>query len=174
LANQFSGDSAESRYFLDPTDYMINQMRQIAFRASVHAAKENATASNATQTVQYNGTSAETIYVTNFTLIAAAALLNLLAVIAILPTYRGWWKLGRQFSLSPLEIARAFNAPLLRGTEPNATWEQISERVGDHKVQYGEVIQDVKTDFHTQPIDLLFANSKHVRDPTASTRSRFH
>jgi hypothetical protein len=108
LANQFMSDAVQgTQTFSDPTDYMINQMRQIALRTSLQAAKDNATASNARQTIQYTGNSAATIYSTNFRFIAAAAALNLLAVFAILLTYRGWWTLGRRFSLSPLEIARA-------------------------------------------------------------------
>jgi hypothetical protein len=173
LANQFMvGNPNLDPYWLDPTNYMINQIRQIAFRASVQAAKDNATSSNATQFIQYTGDSAETIYVTDFRLIAIAAFLNILAIIVILPTYRGWWKLGRQFSLSPLEIARAFGAPLLRETESNATWEHISEQVGARKVKYGYI--DGEGGHYTQDeiLDLQFAAPHQVREPMSTIGRR--
>ena len=36
----------------------------------------------------------------------AAALLELICIGLVLPTYVGWWKLGRSVSFSPLEIAK--------------------------------------------------------------------
>jgi hypothetical protein len=172
LANQFMAGNLTDRIentitWQDPTDYMINQLRQIAFRTSLQAAKDNATATDATQTVQYVGSSSETVYKTNFNIVAVAAALNLLAVLAIIPTYRGWWALGRRFSLSPLEIARAFDAPLLRDTEYNSTWEQITERVGERNVRYGEVDEDNQAVDGIRTVQLLFAEEDNVRRPTA-------
>ena len=172
LANQFMEGDLTDRFshtatWGDPTEYMINQMRQLAFRTSLQAAKDNATASNATQTIAYMGSSTETVYETNFNLVAAAAALNLLAVLAIIPTYRGWWALGRRFTLSPLEIARAFDAPLLRDTEYNSTWKQITERVGEHTVRYGEIDEESQADDGIKNAQLLFADQNKVRRPIA-------
>jgi hypothetical protein len=172
LANQFMAGNLTDRIentitWQDPTDYMINQLRQIAFRTSLQAAKDNLTATNATQTVQYVGSSSETVYKTNFNVVAVAAALNLLAVLAIIPTYRGWWAMGRRFSLSPLEIARAFDAPLLRDTEYNSTWEQITERVGERNVRYGEVDEDNQAVDGSRTVQLLFAEEDNVRRPMA-------
>lgn len=44
---------------------------------------------------------------------AGAALIQLLCIIFILPTYWGWWHFGRKISFSPLEMAKAFDSPLL-------------------------------------------------------------
>lgn len=172
LANQFAVGTLTDRTsnnnaltWEDPTDYMINQMRQIAFRTSLQAAKDNATASNAIQTVQYVAHSSETIYETNFNLVAAAASLNILAVLAIILTYRGWSALGRKFSLSPLEIARAFDAPLLRDTEYNSTWKQITERVGERHVRYGEVDEESHGNDGIRTPPLLFSDEGNIRPP---------
>jgi hypothetical protein len=172
LANQFMVNT-ENQTFSDPTDYMINQMRQIAFRTSLQAAKDNATASNATQTIRYGGTSAVTIYKTDFTLIGIASALNLLTIMAIIPIYRGWWELGRKFSLSPLEIARAFDAPLLRKAESNATWREIARKVGNRNVTYGEIARRASTGQDGgETVELLFADAKDVRYPTLNSGSR--
>jgi hypothetical protein len=59
-----------------------------------------------------------------------------LACLAILPTYRGWWLLGRLVSLSPLEIAKAFDAPMLRGIDANGTSSELARAIGDARVRY--------------------------------------
>lgn len=151
---------------------MTNQMHQIACPASVQAAKDNAMASNATQISHYTGSGAKTIYLT-ISRSLPSRLLNVLAVIAILPTYRRWRRLGREFLLSLLEIVRAFDALLLRGTESNATWKQISERVGDCRVRDREVSQDSRRDDGGQTVKLQFADAKDARGPISSTRRRF-
>jgi hypothetical protein len=148
LANQFmAGDLGalinHTVYWTDPTDYMLNQLRQIAFRMSLQAAKDDAKASNATQTVSYTGTSTKTIFTTNFSLVAVAASLNILAVVAILPTYYGWWTLKRKSSMSPLETASAFAAPLLRDAGANGGWREILEKVGERSVKYMKVDNDI-------------------------------
>jgi hypothetical protein len=170
LANQFMQGNITARAdhtatWGDPTDYIMNQMRQLAFRTSLQAARDNSTASNATQTVEYQGTNSQTVYETNFGFVAAAAALNFLAVLAIIPTFRGWWALGRNFTLSPLEIARAFDAPLLRGTEYNSTWEQITDRVGDRYVRYRGVNEESLSDTGQKSVPLLFTNDGKRRGP---------
>lgn len=50
------------------------------------------------------------------------------------PTYWGWWRLGRQVSMSPLEIARAFNAPILQDADPNATGDDLKRELGHKSV----------------------------------------
>lgn len=148
LANQFMSGGLDNLvnftvYWTDPTDYMLNQLRQIAFRISLQAAKDDPKASNATQTVTYTGKSTPTIFTTHFSLIAIAAALNILAVVAILPTYHGWWALKRKSSLSPLETARAFDAPLLKDTNVDGSWRQILEKIGERSVRYRKVDGDI-------------------------------
>ena len=69
-------------------------------------------------------------------IVMAVILLSTLTITALLPS---WGRLGRQFSMSPLEIAKAFNAPLLSDVGSNMTATQISEEVGCTRVRYGEV-----------------------------------
>jgi hypothetical protein len=169
LANLFmAGDIStlanNNAYWTDPTDYMLNQLRQISFRMALQAAKDNATSSNATQTVAYIGSNTRTIYSTNYHLVAAAAALNILAVVAILPTYYGWWTLGRECSLSPLEIARAFNAPLLNGLGADGSWKQIYNDAGEEKVKYTKVAkesQSIRTS-NGMDIQLAFIKEKEI------------
>lgn len=93
---------------------------------------------NTTQVVQYTGQSTIAVYRSNFKIMAFAVILNLLGVMSILPLFWGWWQLERKTSFSPLEIANAFEAPLLREVHGNATQSQIRNRVGQKKVKYNE------------------------------------
>jgi hypothetical protein len=50
----------------------------------------------------------------------AAAILSVLSIIAVGATFYRWWELGRPFSMGPLELASAFEAPLLRAASEDA------------------------------------------------------
>ncbi len=46
------------------------------------------------------------VFHTDFSYFIGAALLELVCIAFVLPTYWGFWRLGRAVSLSPLEIAK--------------------------------------------------------------------
>jgi hypothetical protein len=56
--------------------------------------------------------------------------------LAILSTYWGWWRLGQDVCMSPLEIARAFGAPLLESADPNATGDDLRRNLGTQKIRF--------------------------------------
>lgn len=45
---------------------------------------------------------------------------------------------GRQFSMSPLEIAKAFDAPLLHGLGSNLTGSELARQAPGDRIKYGE------------------------------------
>lgn len=140
-ANQYMfGDNPsgmDAAAFNDPTDDMINAIRELAFRTSLRAADDNATLLQSG--VPFVGSLTHPIYVTDFRYMVGAALLGLLGILAICPTFYGWWKLGREVSWSPLEIAKAFDAPLLRDVDSNATADQLVRQLDRKRVRYGEM-----------------------------------
>jgi hypothetical protein len=90
------------------------------------------------QTVPFGGSEQKTVYSTNWAVAILAAIVGgLLGVVAVLPLYAGWWELGRDVSLNPLETALAFDAPLLAGVNSNANRDRVVRRVGHQCVQYG-------------------------------------
>ena len=117
---------------------MINSMREIAFRTSLQIAADNTSYANATQSVKYVGDTPKTVYTTNYAYMAAAFVVSLLGVLSVIPTYYGFWTLGRTVSLSPLEIAKAFNAPLLATVPGNRHAENMLHDVSGMKVRYGD------------------------------------
>ncbi|KAK8191561.1 hypothetical protein IWZ00DRAFT_283601 [Phyllosticta capitalensis] len=100
----------------DPTDDILNAIREVAFRASIYAATDpslNRTALNPSQDVDFTGTVRKTIYKINRRYMAAGAALALLGFFGVLPLYYGWWQLGRRVTMSPIEIAKSFDSRML-------------------------------------------------------------
>jgi hypothetical protein len=148
-------------YWTDPIDDMISMLQELTFRATVMRSSQgvfdpftreinepsgldpgvtapNLTATNRTvkQQVEISMSFDETVYAVRYDWLVAAITLVALACLAILSTYRGWWLLGRPVSLSPLEIAKAFDAPLLRGVDANETSKDLARAIGDVRVRY--------------------------------------
>ena len=144
LANQMviANDTSFTYSFHDPMSQMLDAIYEIAFRASSQAGQDNATATKASQTSPYQGQGLHTIYVTNKTYMSLAAVIGFLSVVAVGFTLWGWWELGRQMSLSPLEIAKAFDAPLLRQAGSNVRPSQMTFSSLERRIQYGEVRKD--------------------------------
>jgi hypothetical protein len=69
----------------------------------------------------------------------AAAVVSFASIVAISATFYGWWQLGRTATLGPLEIAKAFDAPLLAqvGSNVNLSDNRNLGDVGATKIQYG-------------------------------------
>ena len=61
----------------------------------------------------------------------------LLPACATLALFNGWWHLGRDLTLSPAELANAFEAPLLAQADSNATADDLLRSFGRDRVQYG-------------------------------------
>lgn len=51
-------------------------------------------------------------------------------ILFILPTFYEFWTLARQTTLSPLETARAFQAPVLREAPVHLDTKQLLKEVG--------------------------------------------
>ncbi|KAF8864308.1 hypothetical protein BDZ45DRAFT_34237 [Acephala macrosclerotiorum] len=118
---------------------MIATADELAFRLAVYTPIRNPDPKYA-QVVPCTGQRTMTVYQSNYTIMAIAILINFLGLLSALPLYYGWWELGRKASLSVLETAKAFEAPLLRDVDDNATVEQILKQVGKTRAVYGEVV----------------------------------
>ncbi|KAI8935042.1 hypothetical protein NX059_008706 [Plenodomus lindquistii] len=125
-------------------DRMLDIMREIAFRAAVAVGKDKSVhnVTNAPQRVEYQGSQIRSIYVTEFRYMVAAAILSLCSVFAVGATFYGWWELGRPFSMSPLELAKAFDAPVLKtvGEDAGLYSSKTQSAVLEQRIQYGEKV----------------------------------
>ncbi|KAH6691320.1 hypothetical protein F5X68DRAFT_229175 [Plectosphaerella plurivora] len=110
------------------------------------------------QQVTAKQTSMVPVYQTNsqFAFIAVGLSTILSVLVALLLT--GWRRCGRLFSISPLEIAKAFDAPLLRQVGSNTPASQIAKDDDGSMVRYGEVKQrrgDSASNSDTEPCGAL-------------------
>jgi hypothetical protein len=114
-----------------PTEYVLNSMYDFLFRASLSASTDNDS-----QTFSVQRTSLALIFESNYGYMAAALALMLVASSAVLFQLWGWWELGRQVSLSPLELAKAFRAPVMQKTNEISAVGGILEVTGKTEVRY--------------------------------------
>lgn len=164
LANQYTklGEAGGSWTggWSDPMDDMINNIREIAFRTAIQAAAENSSLSDSTQTSLATGTFLYNTYATDRGYMIASTMVGLFGALSVLPLYRGWSQFGRKFSMSPLEVAKAFDAPLLREVDCNSTSKQLLQQVPGWRIRYGEVHQAAD-----EKVRLAFGDMRTVLPP---------
>lgn len=154
----------------DPTADLLAAAREVMFRSAVAAGN-----SSTVQRVLATESTVRTVYRSNYIYLGLALLLTLLGVGFVTPIFFGWWHLGRNVSLSPVETAKAFSAPLLRGFDSNGDADTLLKDVGDRTVKYGEVAalggRAVPRDTWLPPTDpqlvrrLEMASPEWVRSP---------
>jgi hypothetical protein len=118
--------------FTDPTDNLIANTRELMFRTAIAAAN-----SSNIQSIPAVQTASVAVYQSHYLYLALAIVFTGLAIIMVLPTFFGYWHLGRKVSMSPIEIAKAFNAPLLKNDDSNADSGQLIKDMGNLGVRYG-------------------------------------
>lgn len=147
--------------YSDPMDDIINAYRELALRMSVAAAADGYVASTDdrgiatfkpySQNVPYTSELVRVQYAADRRNLAVAVIISLLGPVATLGLFWGWWKLGRTFSLSPLEVANAFGSgrssggnsalDVLVSSGSNASARELAKHVrdvsGDPMVRYG-------------------------------------
>jgi hypothetical protein len=97
---------------------------------------------NWTQSVNVTSTETLTVYTVAIPYLACAVVASLLGVAAVAPLYYGWWELGRDVSFNPLEVANAFDAPILKHVDRNVTARRIAKQAGFRRVRYDKVFDD--------------------------------
>jgi hypothetical protein len=87
-------------------------------------------------------------YMTNFDFMAAGVVTTLIAVLLVVPAYWKYGQLGREVTLGPIEVASAFQAPILTqgrryGVKETGKVDDLLKDVGERKVMYGFVDEHV-------------------------------
>jgi hypothetical protein len=106
-------------------------MNDFLFRASIAASTDNDA-----QNFGVLRTNMTLIYQSNYNFLAAALAAMSLALFAVLLQLWGWWELGRQVSLSSIEIVRAFGALAVQQPNKTSGVGEILELVGKTEVKY--------------------------------------
>ncbi|EXJ79179.1 hypothetical protein A1O3_08680 [Capronia epimyces CBS 606.96] len=129
--------------FTDPTDDLLASARELMFRTALSIASGN---SSMIQTVSGTQFTTPAVYESHYLYLGIAVILTGLAVTFVTLTFVGYQTLGRSVSMSPLEIARAFNAPLLESSNSNSDVKSLMRAVGERSVRYGAVSVDATAD----------------------------
>ncbi len=78
------------------------------------------------------------VFRVNYAYAVGASCVVLLSALATAPLLSGWRRAGRDLSVSPLEVANAFDAPLLAGVPSGAPVGTVLRAVDGVEVRYGE------------------------------------
>jgi hypothetical protein len=124
--------------FTNPLDDFLQGARELIFRTAVATAN-----SSNEQQVQTQASGAHTVYRTEYLFLALATLVSLLAIFSVLWVFYGFWDIGRPVSMSPIETAKAFNAPVLKQGDSNAPANELLRQVGAKQVKYG-IVSDAR------------------------------
>ena len=79
------------------------------------------------------------VFRVNYAYAVGTSCVVLLSVLATAPLLSGWRRAGRDLSVSPLEVANAFDAPLLAGVPSGAEVGAVLRAVDGVEVRYGEL-----------------------------------
>lgn len=132
----------------EPTNDILNALHEVMFRTALKAANAADSAAivdpqfsrifETNYTLNATQVSTQNIFSSHFGYLAGALTVMTLGILAVLPTFYGWWDLGRSMTLSPVETAKAFHAPML-GSAPhlhsNATIKQLLKVAGNLEVK---------------------------------------
>lgn len=127
--------------FTDPTGNLIANARELMFRTAIAA-----TNSSNVRSVPAQQQATIAVYESHYLYLGLASLFTGLAIFLVIPTFIGYWRLGRRVSMSPIETAKAFNAPLLRNQDSNAEADRLIEDLGHLGVRYGAIVSGTGND----------------------------
>ena len=131
--------------YRDPTQDIVSSFNNLLFRSGVAASSFQNTTSlldpgiSIHQSVLSNQTMTLSVFKSDLRWFAGAAVLQIIAIAAIVPIFCGWWSLGVRTAMSPFEIANYFGAPLLKDVNSASSSRGINRAMGDVKVQFGAV-----------------------------------
>lgn len=120
--------------FADPTAELMRAVRDLAFRSAIAASNDTHV-----QSVTAQDTSSVAVFESQYLYLGLATLFTALAWLATFPLFVGWWHVGRTVSMSPIETAKAFRAPILQDVDSNAKAESLVKEVGNRPVRYGSI-----------------------------------
>ncbi|SPO01849.1 uncharacterized protein DNG_04522 [Cephalotrichum gorgonifer] len=116
----------------DPTPIILEAMRELTFRAAIAFSTDS-------DNQIVHGTQQEVVnkYALHFGYLSGSLACILIGALTVTGFFQGYWLLGRKVSMSPLEIATAFQAPLTTDADSNAKSSALLKQVGHQKAKYG-------------------------------------
>jgi hypothetical protein len=135
--------------YRDPRDHVIRRINMLMFSLSIapdiddRGLDGNFSNGPVEAQIPAQEFSVSLHYKTNKGFMYGALASILVCVLCVLPSYWGYWQLGRDVTLGPFEIANAFRAPILdHPSVANAGVKILIREVGQREVKYGEMVQN--------------------------------
>lgn len=162
--------SACKTNWMDPTKFIISSLNTMSFMLSISAANFEYRHTNATPPLRIwpmQETRLVNVYKVDYAYLFASISITFSLVALIMPTFLGWWELGRSVTLNPVEMAKAFDAPLLSGPGSNAPLKELVRAAGEHTVKYGDVsvIEEKINGLKMVRRQLMFRRADEVTTP---------
>ncbi|CAH0051568.1 unnamed protein product [Clonostachys solani] len=123
---------SKSMRWIDPMPAILDAIREVTFRTAIAFSDPSAQ-----QTIQ--GSQLRTINKYKIDLRFFGGTLGIIgfSTLAVVILFHGFWRLGRPVSMSPLEIATAFQAPITKGAVSVASdADDIAKQIGRRGVRY--------------------------------------
>jgi Protein of unknown function (DUF3176) len=120
--------------WLDPSEYILDSFSEILFWAAM-AADTNGSVQSFIALQSTN----TLVYTSVYSYLAVGSFLVAIALFAVSYTLYGFWQLGRDVSMSPLETAKAFGAPVFQDPSLHPDGEHLAKDMGKQKFRYGVV-----------------------------------
>jgi hypothetical protein len=150
-----------------PTADILNAMEEVLFRMAYSPGVDFYPMTN--QTFSAHQVTPTLVFHSNYRYLAGAVSVMLLALLAVCIPLWGWWELGRPVSLSPVETAKAFGAPLLQKASKSANADDLMHEIGALPVRYGGVMV-WDEDSGTAAYRLEIGHPEIVRKPSKGER----
>lgn len=153
----------ESMTWMDPMPSILDAIHDLTFRAALSF-------SNDTFFQSVNGTqqSMTNVYVRHDEYLAGAMAIIAVAMLAITLLFNEYWLLGRRVTLSPLEIAGAFQAPVTTGSATNGEVGTLMKQIGNREVKYGVLCKEETEEgypaYPRRRVDRVIARSDTFHD----------
>jgi hypothetical protein len=136
LTNAFSNNVPNCQFeFNSPTVQINDALNTVAFNAAQLAGMAGKAAD--LQTFPVLQTNPTIVYHSQYSFLAIGVVLMLLALFAVAITLYGFWQIGHDTSLSPLETARALHAPILADGTNSSDLKGLVKELGGKDVKYG-------------------------------------
>jgi hypothetical protein len=115
----------------NPTQFALNAMSEWLFRALISSSTPTDS-----QTFSVRRTSLALIFLSDYEYLAVALVVMSIALLGVFFQLWGFWRLGRQVTMSPLELAKAFKAPIMQRASHTSAIDGILKVVGKTIVKY--------------------------------------
>ena len=127
----------------NPLEDILAGARDLMFRTAINAANST----TPLQTVSAVESRTRAVFHTNYAYLVAGIAVTLIALIVTLGCFKGYQQLGRGVTMSPLELAKAFDPAILRNKDSNAPVKQLIEEFGGKSAVYGAQAGQARSSF---------------------------